>query len=70
MMTSTNSNKDEMMVYSQHSIEDLLEKLHQSEARNETLLIERHKKDALLAEKDAVIAEKDALLVEKRQQLT
>jgi len=48
--------EDKKEDHSQHNIESLLQKLHQSEARNEALLSERDKKDALLAEKDAQLS--------------
>ena len=58
-VTATSTAKEKANVDS-IDIDALLEKLHQSEARNE----------ALLAEKEALLAEKDALLVEKDTQLS
>jgi len=83
-MASTSSNnvtaaldQDEKEVHSQHSIDALLQKLREkdnllaeSEARNEALLSERDKKDAVIAEKDALLAERDASHVEKGEQLS
>ena len=68
VVTATHD-QDEKEVHSQHRIDALLQKLREkdnllaeSEARNEALLSERDKKDAVIAEKDAFLAEKDEQL--------
>ncbi len=63
-VTAAQDDQDKKEIHIQHSNDSLLllEKLRQSEARNDALLSERDKNNALLAEKDALLAEKDEQL--------